>query len=65
MEGLRDQLNKFPFEMEIPDEPYLDNFSQNKSITAYYVGDRYLKSCCAVQPAAQPAAPPAAQPEYV
>ena len=39
----KDQLSKFAFEMEIPDEPYLDNFSQNKTHTAYYVGDRYLK----------------------
>jgi hypothetical protein len=24
----KDQLNNFPFEMQIPDEPYVDNFSQ-------------------------------------
>ena len=39
----KDQLSNIPFEMAIPDEPYLDNFSQNRSQTAYYVGDRYLK----------------------
>lgn len=36
-------INKFPFDMEMPDEPYLDNFSQGKTHPAFYTGLRWLK----------------------
>ena len=36
-------INKFPFDMEIPNEPYLDNFSQGITHPAFYTGSRWLK----------------------
>ena len=43
MTDQREILNQYEFEMEIPNEPYIDNFSQGITHTAYYAGDRYLK----------------------
>jgi len=39
----REVHNKFPFELEIPNEPYIDNFSEGKTHPAYYTGLRFLK----------------------
>jgi len=36
-------INQFPFEMEIPDEPYINNFSKGLSHPAVYTGYRHLK----------------------
>jgi len=36
-------LNHITFQMEIPDEPYVDNFSQGRTHTAHYTGETFLK----------------------
>lgn len=39
----REIFNRYPFDMEIPDQPYIDNFSKGLTHPAIYTGVRFLK----------------------
>ena len=39
----REIFNRYPFDMEIPDQPYIDNFSKGLTHPAIYAGVRFLK----------------------